>query len=380
MLLKDHQQTPEKLENMHVTHFPSMCLFHTSIQDNTLTVTYQAPGSMFAEAETLDIPLDPESFEHLKTVNVNMHGSPTTAYNMGDKYDEFFSRCFGFKVILAFWGLNPRPVLGNLPGRPANQGPKPQTAITKILTSLPIIGPMLEDDDGKIAFNDCAPYLVISESSVADVSTRLPEDVSMDLTKFRANIILKTSEPAYSEDFWSELSFSNDAKILLTGNCGRCASLNVDYATGKSGAGRDGEVLKLLQKDRRVDPGMKYSPIFGRYGFVGKGGEGRVVKVGDDVWVSGRNEERTRFCESSSEMVVNKTDKKYRLAGPFYMSFILVDALTFVVLYSGVPRASVLTVFGQMAKSQELCIAYVYGRQDVHQERPVLLEFTINYS
>lgn len=261
MLLKDHEETPQKLENMHVTRFPNMCLFHTSIKDNTLTITYRAPGSTQAQAETLDIPLDPESFEHLDTVNVNMHGSPTTGYNMGEKYNAFFSKCFGFKVILAFWGLNPRPVLGNLPGRPANQGPKSQNAITKVLTSLPLIGPMIEDDNDKIAFNDCAPYLVISESSVADVSARLPSDISMDLTKFRSNIVLKTSEPAYSEDYWSELSFSNDAKILLTGNCGRCASLNVDYETGKSGTGRDGEVLKLLQKDRRVDPGDRKSVV-----------------------------------------------------------------------------------------------------------------------
>jgi len=54
-------------------------------------------------------------------------------------------------------------------------------------------------------------------------------------------------------------------------------------------------VLKLLQKDRRVDLGAKYSPVFGRYGFVGKGGEGRVVRVGEEVWVSGRNKERTKF-------------------------------------------------------------------------------------
>lgn len=116
----------------------------------------------------------------------------------------------------------------------------------------------------------------------------------MDLTKFRSNIVIQTTEPAYAEDYWSELTFENEARILLTGNCGRCMSLNVDYETGK----QEGVMLKLLQRDRRVDAGMKYSPIFGRYGFVGKGGEGRVVRVGESVWVSGRNEERTRFCES----------------------------------------------------------------------------------
>jgi len=310
MLLKDHSETPQKLENMHITKFPSMCLFHPSIKDNnTLIVTYRPPGSKSSDkADTIEIPFEPESLEKLEKVPVVMHSSPTTGYNMGPKYNDWLSERFGFKVVLAYWGGNPRPVLGNLPGKPTDQGPRSNNAITKVLSSIPVIGPMLEADDGVIAFNDCAPYLVINESSVADVSTRLPEDVEMDISKFRANVVVSgSSATAYSEDYWGELTFNasekkqgavgerGESKIILTGNCGRCKSLNVDYNTGESGTGRDGEVLKLLQKDRRVDLGTKYSPIFGRYGFVKKGDEGRVVSVGDEVVVSRKNEERTRF-------------------------------------------------------------------------------------
>jgi uncharacterized protein YcbX len=298
VLLKDLGGTPRKLEHMAVSRIPNMCLFHTSILGDTLTVTYRPPGSTAADAETLEVPLEPENLESLQRVDVNMHFSPTTGYDMGAKYNRWFSDRFGYKVILAHWGANPRLVLGNLPGKPTNQGPKPKNAITKVMSFLPVIGPMLEEDDGVIAFNDCAPYLVITESSLADVSTRLPEGVEMDVTKFRANILLKTADPAWVEDFWSELKFGDEgARIILTGNCGRCMSLNVDYNTGESGTGRDGEVLKLLQKDRRVDQGTKYSPIFGRYGFASKGAEGLVLSVGDEVVVSGKNEERTRFCE-----------------------------------------------------------------------------------
>lgn len=302
MLLKDHEETPQKLENMAISRFSQMCLFHTSIQDNTLIVAYRAPGSdTNSTADSIEIPLDPESFGDLEKIPVVMHGSPSTGYNMGDKYGQWFSERFGFKVVLAFWGGNARLVLGNLPGKPTDQGPKPQSAITKVLSSVPIIGPLLEQDSDGIAFNDCAPYLVISESSVADVTARLPADVEMDLTKFRANIVLSGAPAAYIEDFWGELTFGSQEegkRILLTGNCARCKSLNVDYTTGENGTGRDGEVLKLLQKDRRVDPGTKYSPVFGRYGFVGKGGEGGVLRVGDEVVVSRKNEERTKFCES----------------------------------------------------------------------------------
>ncbi|KAH7411369.1 hypothetical protein BKA64DRAFT_639006 [Cadophora sp. MPI-SDFR-AT-0126] len=311
MLLKDHGETPQKFENMHIAKFATMCLFHPSIQDNNkLIVTYQPPGSKSSDkADSIEIPFEPESLKKLEKLPVVMHSSPTTGFNMGSKYNDWFSERFGFKVILAYWGGNPRPVLGNLPGKPANQGPKYSNAVTKVLSSVPIIGPMLEQDDEVIAFNDCAPYLVINESSVADVSTRLPEDVEMDLSKFRANVVISgSSAAAYSEDYWGELTLSSssekqkesegekgESKIILTGNCGRCNSLNVDYHTGESGTGRDGQVLKLLQKDRRVDLGTKYSPIFGRYGFVKRGDEGRVVSVGDEVVVSRINEERTKF-------------------------------------------------------------------------------------
>lgn len=50
-------------------------------------------------------------------------------------------------------------------------------------------------------------------------------------------------------------------------------------------------------KDRRVDKGSKYSPIFGRYGFLEPGisGAGQRIAVGDAVETYRRNEERTKF-------------------------------------------------------------------------------------
>lgn len=216
---------------------------------------------------------------------------------MGSKYNSWFSAKFGFPVVLAFWGGNARPVLGNLPGRPANETPKPKNALTKALASVPVLGSLLSANDYGIAFNDHAPFLVVNEASVKEVTSRIGQDV--DPTKFRPNIILKGSTAAWEEDFWAELQFSSGTKLSLTANCVRCASLNVDYNTGAPGKGKDGEVLKVLQKDRRVDPGSKYSPVFGRYGFPGKGDAAgnKILSVGEGVVVSRRNEERTVFCE-----------------------------------------------------------------------------------
>jgi uncharacterized protein YcbX len=299
MLLKDPGTTPRTLQNMAISHFPYMCLFHTSISGTTLTVTFRDPVKPNSPPQTLEIPLTPENFRNLEKLPVNMHSSPTTAYDMGERYSKWFSHIFGFKVILAYWGGNPRAVLGNVPGKEYTpQGPK-TTALSRITKHIPVLGPWLEGDDSAIAFNDCAPYLIITEKSAANVTGRLPEGVEMDITKFRANLVLSGAETAFEEDFWGELDFGDGKRIVLTANCGRCKSLNVDYETGENGTAKDGtgEVLKLLQRDRRVDPGMKYSPIFGRYGFVGRRGEGKVLSVGDEVVVERRNEERTRFCE-----------------------------------------------------------------------------------
>lgn len=332
MLLKDHEETPAKLENMAVSTFARMCLFHTSIQGDTLIVTYRAPGSEAEDdspGDSIEVPLDPESVAGLPQIPIDMHGSPTTGFDMGEEYGMWFSARFGFKVVLAFWGGNARAVLGNLPGRPTKQGPRRKNAITKWLGWVPVMGPALalsrdDDDDERIAFSDVAPYLVISETSVADVSARLPDGVDMDLTKFRANMVLSGAPTPFAEDYWGELAVgggAGGARIILTGNCGRCLSLNVDYRTGAHGTGRQEQVLRLLQRDRRVDPGTKYSPVFGRYGFVARGDEGRVLRVGDEVALTRRNEARTTFCAwiSPPGVMDGAALTCRRLARPFHL-------------------------------------------------------------
>ncbi|KAB8298272.1 hypothetical protein EYC80_002003 [Monilinia laxa] len=309
MLLRIHDQDSKwgPHQNMHVTHFPQMALFHTSIQGPNLYVTYHDPGSSQApdsERPTLKIELTPSTFSHLQELTVNMHGSATTAYSMGPHHNDWFSQHFGFPVILAHTGDNRRLVLGNLP-----QSPQLPTPATKLLQYLPFTGssrPAAPEPEN-IAFNDCAPYLIITTTSCNNIAQRLPPTTPLDITKFRANIIISGSPSAFTEDYWGDLEFSpspsssssnpessRPPKIHLTANCGRCISLNVDHATGTTVPQNEG-ILKLLMRDRRVDPGVKYSPIFGRYGFIRRSDSGTVLKVGDSVSVTRTNEQRTRF-------------------------------------------------------------------------------------
>lgn len=290
-------------------------------------VTYKDPKS--ESTKTFRIPLQPDTSD-LSPLDITMHQSPVTALAMPKKYADWFSSCFGYPVVLAYLGPdNYRPVLGNLAPNAATrnpvrrerqqiqQGKKNETSgaswISSFVNSMPALPTILsggtnisEDDEGEdyqITFADCAPYLIASETSLSNISSRLPADQRMDITKFRPNIIVSGAESAFEEDFWAELSFSpssppaTETKITLTANCVRCTSINVDYTTGAFGTGDGGNVLKTMQKDRRIDMGHKYSPVFGRYGFLGReergGGGGRSVKVGDEVVVTRRNEENT---------------------------------------------------------------------------------------
>ncbi|KAJ5964687.1 Molybdenum cofactor sulfurase C-terminal [Penicillium vulpinum] len=332
------------LKNMHVSHFPEMTLFHTNIEypqtekdSGKLIITYHPPLSKSApkprETTRLEIPLQPNP-KTLSRLEVVMHQSPTIGYNMGAEYNDWFSARFGYPVVLAYLGPNSREVLGTL--APAKQDKK--TALRTIRESLtnpdrkwervlPILivasainvllqGSTLVRDgitpqtarsltptllftasaavlycfytlyaqhQDRITFADCAPYLVISETSVDDVSARLPEGEEMDRTKFRPNIVISGAGEAFEEDFWGALTM------------GAGSSLNVDYETGKMGTGESGAVLKKLMKDRRVDSGAKFSPVFGRYAFLEPKGEGINLRVGDEVAVAEKGTRRSTF-------------------------------------------------------------------------------------
>ncbi|OGE54639.1 hypothetical protein PENARI_c005G00080 [Penicillium arizonense] len=342
------------LKNMHVPHFPEMALFHTDIEypqtendSGKVIVTYHPPPSEFGpeprERKRLEIPLQPNT-KTLNPLTVTMHQSPTTGYSMGAEYNDWFSACFGYPVILAYLGPNSREVLGTLAPAKANknsalrgiwnivtnkttdkkrewflpvlvvafvaniliqaysfirQGKTPQTASSLLPALLAPVALVLyymlhAQPEDRITFADCAPYLVISETSVDNVSARLPDGTEMDRTKFRPNIVVSGAENAFEEDFWSVLTLGSEkTRLLLTGNCVRCQSLNVDYTTGKMGTDESGTVLKKLMKDRRVDKGAKFSPVFGRYSFLETRGSGTNLKVGDEVVVAERGKKRT---------------------------------------------------------------------------------------
>lgn len=359
MLLSTKRNKEQKLKKMQLAEFPECALFSQEIvvdkDGDAVVVKYHPPPASEKVDETnekddnnrvvmspdeqplLRIPLNPV-LETLQPLDVDLHGSPANGYRMGGQYDAWFSACFGFDVILAYIGDGRREVLGeSLKPKLTARGAADSSAWSKIVAFfvaawaalLAMLG-VAKSKKSKapwLTFTDCAPFLVASESSLRNVSARMSSGVDVPMYKFRPNIVVDgEDEEEWAEDYWGELTVASEkavdaedsaetpglsrsgsvspsessqdsVRLLLTSNCARCTSLNVDYTTGAKAQGELGEVLKRLSKDRRVDAGSKYSPVFGRYAFLDSADEDCSVRVsvGDEVTVTRRNSERTTW-------------------------------------------------------------------------------------
>ncbi len=103
-----------------------------------------------------------------------------------------------------------------------------------------------------VSFADGYPFLLISESSLADLNARLLSPIGMD--RFRPNIVIADTQPFAEDDYrqvWlGEISFRGVKR------CDRCSVTTIDPATGERGK----EPLKTLAtyrlKDKKVWFGM----------------------------------------------------------------------------------------------------------------------------
>ncbi|KAJ6780845.1 hypothetical protein PWT90_00532 [Aphanocladium album] len=280
-------------------------LFHQEIVNHSLRIKYARPAEPVVEYHklqdtVLEFPVEPET-DGLERAEINLHQSVVSAYRVGPKYDDWFTACFGFPCTLIYIGQERRPVLGTFsPRNPKPDEPTPQkgwlSSLSSYVTAASGGGAGQEEEEEEpdwLTFSDCAPLLVTTEASLRAVRARVAGG-ELEMPKFRPNIVVDGGGE-WDEDFWAALSLNGRPALLLTKLCNRCTSLNIDYETGRYGAGEQGRILKLLMKDRRVDEGYKYAPVFGRYGFLDDGVAGLRISVGDDMAVTRRTEERPRW-------------------------------------------------------------------------------------
>lgn len=286
-----------ELVKVQMAEVASCALFEQEIVGDSIRVKYIHPEEPVVEHHELqdtelEFPLEPET-DGLERAEINLHSSLVSAYRVGQKYDDWFTACFGFKTTLLYIGNERRPIFGTFSPRNANlDEPPAQKGWLSSISSYVTGGGQAQEDPDWLTFSDCAPLLVATEASLRNVRARV-ESGQVDIVKFRPNIVVD-GRGEWEEDFWAALSLNGAPAVLLTKLCNRCNSLNINYKTGRYGKGdeEDGKLLKVLMKDRRVDLGLKYSPSFGRYGFLADGVEGFSISVGDDMEVTKHTEER----------------------------------------------------------------------------------------
>ncbi|KAM0429310.1 hypothetical protein ACHAPT_006525 [Fusarium lateritium] len=295
----DDETGATRYETMLAGAFLQLMLFQASIDQGLdaaeVVVTWHGRGTEFdaakdvKTADEIRFPLHP-STRGRKQFETSLHGSKTTAFEVDNQLSTWFSDRLGFEVLLVYIGDGSRPVLGSM--APNSKGGLTKSRLTRRMQSLL---PGFAHPPEALAFNDLGHYLVVTEESNDQVSSRLDEGYTMDVTKFRPNIVVRGASGAFVEDYWGELTFDGNIQMPLTANCHRCQSITVDYDTGKTATDDRGMAWKKLNKDRRVDKGAKYSPVFGRYGYCFGSSLGKKIHVGQAAKVTYMNKDRTTF-------------------------------------------------------------------------------------
>uniref|UniRef100_A0A336M721 CSON010423 protein n=1 Tax=Culicoides sonorensis TaxID=179676 RepID=A0A336M721_CULSO len=127
------------------------------------------------------------------------------------------------------------------------------------------------------ALHDATSFMMINESSVDDLNSRLNFNVKPVL--FRSNFVMKGPK-AFEEDNYKWVKIGDETIMKVVKPCLRCLFTNVDPDTGKKR--EDGEPLNTLKKYRKF-PQYGDAPFFGIHLGVIKAG---TVKIGDQVFIS----------------------------------------------------------------------------------------------
>lgn len=104
-----------------------------------------------------------------------------------------------------------------------------------------------------VSFADAHPFLIIGESTLADLNDRLlargEEPLPMD--RFRPNLVV-TGAPAFAEDTWAGFRIG-DVTFRGSGPCARCIMTTTDQATGERAGPEPLRTLATYRRDA-ADP------------------------------------------------------------------------------------------------------------------------------
>jgi uncharacterized protein len=195
--------------------YPQMALLKTRLDNDGFIITDKRNGS------TLKIFHNQNTEEK---INVVIWDDNCVAVKVSLEADQFFSDALGIKCSLVL-----------LPEDEKREVDKQKK---------------YSNDYHLVGFADGYPFLIIGQSSLDDLNSRLNE--SLPMNRFRTNFIFTNGNP-YEEDQWNDFLIGN-LKFKAVKPCARC----VITTTNQDTAERKEEPLKTLSTYRRVGNGVMF--------------------------------------------------------------------------------------------------------------------------
>jgi len=213
---------------------PQMALIQVAVADEGLKV--------FIKNQPEDYIIVPYRPQTNDLIDVQIWEDQVKGQLVNQVCDAWFSKILGFPCQLVFMPLSTSRKL------------KPKYAV----------------NGESVSFADGMPYLIIGQSALDDLNSRLNVAVPMD--RFRPNLVFAGGDP-FEEDHWDKVRIG-EAIFKVTKPCARCVMTTVDQQTAKKGK----EPLKTLATYRTVNNQV----MFGQNMLLLEGAE---VKVGDPVGI-----------------------------------------------------------------------------------------------
>ncbi|MBE0551130.1 MAG: MOSC domain-containing protein [Ignavibacterium sp.] len=188
--------------------FPQLALLKLSFRENGFRILNQKDNSQ------LDIPFEPDSNEN---ISVTIWDDICKAVKVGKDLNDWFSNAINKKCSLVFM----------------------PDAEKRVVEKKYI------NDEHIVSFADAYPFLIIGQSSLDDLNTRLESPIPMN--RFRTNFVFTGGKP-YEEDNWNDFKIG-DLKFKAVKPCARC----VITTTNQDTAERSIEPLRTLSKYRNIN-------------------------------------------------------------------------------------------------------------------------------
>lgn len=185
--------------------YPKMALFKLSFNNGQLIIT----------RDQHSLKLDPEKRPISHAITVSIWNDKVSAFEVDPSYSKWFSTLLGVPCrLIHFPEENARPV-----------------------------DPRYKVNDEHVSLADAYPFLIIGQSSLDDLNSKLANSVPMN--RFRPNFVFTGGAP-YEEDTWRNFSIGS-TRFVGVKLCDRCVLTTVNQDSAEKGI----EPLKTLTSFRK---------------------------------------------------------------------------------------------------------------------------------